>query len=116
MKPGVAQGRAFEQRVINLARACGWAVWHHADSRRQIRPGVFVGDRDAAGLPDLLLVHPERRLVLFRELKFGTARLSQSQLDSLAVLLAAGADAAVWRYPDDWQDIVHVLGDGRVAA
>lgn len=63
----------------------------------------------SAGILDLLLIptrHQERRHVLFRELK-GYVKsgrlgaLTDEQKDTIAALLAAGQDAALWT-PDDW--------------
>ena len=48
----------FQQRVTDLADAHGWD-WQHCRQPRQDRPGF----------PDLVLWHPGRGLVLFRELK-----------------------------------------------
>ena len=56
----------FQQAVIELARICGWKVAHFHDSRRQVGD-KFVGDADAKGWPDLVLVRGERLLI--RELK-----------------------------------------------
>jgi len=82
--------RAFQQAVENLALRAGWLVYHTHDSRRS-RPGF----------PDLVLVHAARGLVLFRELKTQTGRLTPAQKRWLTDLKTAGADAAVWR-PLDW--------------
>lgn len=92
--------RQWQSWVIDLARAYGWKVWHFSDSRRQIRPGVFVGDRDAAGFPDLVLAHPRGGL-LFRELKREGQNPTPVQVESMAILRAAGCDVAVWRPSDE---------------
>ncbi len=87
--------KAFMAAVVALARRHGWWPFHVHDSRRS-----------APGLPDLILV---RERVLFRELKLDRGRLTADQTACLTRLLAAGADADVWR-PRDWPTIVRVLG------
>lgn len=70
---------------------------------------------DGAGFPDLVLVHPQRRLVLFRELKAGRGVISDRQADWINDLRAAGADAGVW-HPKQWREILDVISDGRAVA
>lgn len=109
--------RAFQATVIDLARTCGWLVCHVHDSRRQVRPGVHVGDRDAAGFPDLVMVRGTR--LLFAELKAETGRLRPAQVDWLDALRLVQGDAAgrvlvrEWR-PSDWAEI-HALLMERAA-
>lgn len=91
---------SLQKAVIELARLLGWKVAHFHDSRRQVRPGVFVGDKDAAGFPDLVLVRRNRLVVA--ELKAEKGRLAPAQTTWLAALLEAGVDVHVWR-PEDWQ-------------
>ena len=67
---------------------------------------------DGAGFPDLVLVHPDKRQVLYRELKSERGRLTFEQHEWGRVLTAAGADYAVWR-PADWPTIVARLSFGR---
>lgn len=104
--------KAFQASVVEYARLKGWKVAHHHDSRRQVRPGVLVGDSDAAGLPDLLLCREER--LSFVELKTEKGRLSQAQVDWLTSLerveAQPGSTVAVylWR-PSDWPTIETVL-------
>ena len=85
--------KAFQSRVVELARLYGWRVAHFHDSRRQVKPGVFVGDKDAAGFPDLVLVRPPD--------------------EWLSLLVACGVEARVVR-PSDW-DWVRARLVGRVA-
>jgi hypothetical protein len=91
----------FQAVVVDVARFNGWRVFHVHDSRRQVRPGVLVGDRDTAGFPDLVLV---RDRVIYRELKTDTGRLTAGQEAWLAALRRAGEDVDVWR-PRDWPRI-----------
>lgn len=97
--------------VIEYARLKNWKVAHHHDSRRQVRPGVLVGDSDAAGLPDLLLVREDR--LIFAELKREKGKLSDTQAEWLSIL--GGVEDAtehveVWTWrPSDWPVIEEVL-------
>ena len=83
--------KAFQASVIRVARTLGWLVYHTFDSRRS-----------ASGFPDLVLV---RERVLFRELKVGKNKLSQTQELWRDSILDAGGDWAEWR-DTDMDDIV----------
>lgn len=102
----------FQQAVIELAKRLGWRIAHHHDSRRQVRPGVYVGDKDAAGLPDLILVRDG--VLLFAELKSATGKLRPAQRDWLEALAAVAERAPdvvgvrVWT-PDSWADVEQTL-------
>jgi VRR-NUC domain len=100
--------KEFQRAVIQLARLNGWRVWHFSDSRRQVRPGVFVGDKEAKGFPDLVLVRAQR--LLFVELKSQGGRVKPEQQEALDLLSAVGGgvDVHVWR-PSDWEQIVLAL-------
>lgn len=95
----------LQSAVIEYAHLLGYKVFHVHDSRRQVRPGVYVGDSDAAGIPDLCLA---RERVIWAELKSRTGRLSAAQKEWIAVLKAAGQEVYVWR-PGDWGEIERVL-------
>lgn len=84
--------RVLQERVRHLAVAMGWLVYHTHDSRRS-----------EPGFPDLVLVHADRRLLLYRELKTMRGTVTAHQRRWLDALTAAGANAAVWR-PTDWLD------------
>ena len=99
---------AFQAQVIQLAEMRGWLAGHFNDSRRQIRPGVFVGDSRAAGVPDLILVG--RRLV-WAELKTETGKLSVGQRVWLDRLAGAGCECYLLR-PGDLEEVGRVLERG----
>lgn len=108
----------FSDSIHDLCVRCrlGWRIAHFrparvgpAERERTLTPTAY----DASGFPDLVLVHPARKLVLFREIKSERGRLSSAQVGWRNDLVAAGADYAIWR-PSDWFRIVDQLGDGRV--
>lgn len=77
----------LQAAVIALARWHGLRCWHDNDSRR-----------NAAGLPDLILVGPGG--VLWRELKAARGRLRPAQEQWGSDLRIAGQDWDVWRPAD----------------
>lgn len=111
--PGGVTEREFQKAVVDLARLRGWKVAHFHDSRRQVRPGVFVGDRDAAGFPDLVLVHRSHG-VAYAELKAERGRPSPEQIGWIQAFHVAGQVAYVWR-PSNWPEIERFLKDGGPA-
>ena len=95
---------------MSYARANRWRVAHHHDSRRQVKPGVHVGDRDAAGIPDLMLVRDDQ--LVFVELKSEHGKLTENQRQWIKDLEATPAEVYVWR-PGSWGEVERVLGGGR---
>jgi hypothetical protein len=94
--------------VSDFALRFGWIRVH------------FGGDQhrrahyDATGFPDLLLIHVDPPLILFRELKSDTGRQSPAQEAWEAKLRAGRFDYALWR-PCDWPEIVELLSFGTAA-
>ena len=70
-------------------------VWHDNDSRR-----------NAAGLPDLILLGPGG--LAFAELKKQKGRVSPEQQGWLDGLTRVGVPAYLWR-PSDWPEVQAVL-------
>ena len=95
----------WQATVMDYARLLGWHVTHFHDSRRE-RGGKLVGDADAAGWPDLVLIRGGA--ILFRELKTERGRLSGPQAEMLTRLRDAGQDVGVWR-PRDWERVQREL-------
>lgn len=87
--------KQYQARVMKLARAYGWRVAHFSDSRKQVRPGVHVGDTDARGFPDLALIRPPEFVVI--ELKAELGKTTEHQDEWLADFAASGIDAFVSR-------------------
>lgn len=99
--PGLWTERDLGAHVARLARLGGWHRYHTYDSRRSTH-----------GFPDEVLVHPARRLLLFRELKAEGGRVRPEQIAWLDALVAAGSDAGVWR-PSDVDAIEEILVQAR---
>jgi hypothetical protein len=101
----------FQQRVMGLARACGWKVVHIRKVRVQRKDGSvywetpFAGD--GKGFPDLFFAKAGRR-AFHAELKVGKNRPDADQLAWKDLLEAAGSLAFLW-YPEDWGRIVEML-------
>jgi hypothetical protein len=87
--------KVFMAAVIRLAKAHGWEVFHPYSMKRS--PGE--------GYPDLTLVHPERHLCVWAELKVpgGVTTLAQQRwLEVLGQVTSVGA--TLWT-PEDWDRI-----------
>lgn len=98
---------------MQAARWLGWQAWHFHDSRRIVSRGgrhIAIGDRNAAGFPDLALAHPVHGFAV-AELKTETGRLRPKQRVALAALEAAGVQTFLWR-PSDWPLIEEFLKTG----
>lgn len=80
-----------DRYVIPAARKLGWKVYHTWNSQNS-----------EAGFPDLVMVHPNQRRLIFAELKSETGRVSMSQRVWLTALgRVTGVEACLWR-PRDW--------------
>lgn len=84
----------FQRRIIALANAHGWLVYHTYDSRRS-----------EPGFPDLVMA---RDRLIFAEVKTAFGRATREQTFWLQRLAEAGAEAYLWR-PSDWDDICAIL-------
>jgi hypothetical protein len=100
-KPPVSE-REFMSQVVQLAKHCGWRVYHTHDSRRS-----------EAGFPDLVLVRRSTCECVHAELKSDRGKPTAEQAAWLADLRLAGLRVYLWR-PADWPEIERVLGPGRV--
>jgi hypothetical protein len=101
----ISEGDFERQHVEPLATLHGWRFAHFQDSRREVRPGVHVGDPKARGWPDLALA---RERVVFAELKSDKGKPTHAQVNWLDALAAAGAECYLWK-PDDLEDIGLIL-------
>lgn len=82
--------RQLQDQVIELAKRMGWMSFHDYDSRRS-----------TPGFPDLVLVHPKQRRIVWRELKSETGTPTPEQKAWISTLLLVGEDVDIWR-PRDW--------------
>jgi hypothetical protein len=90
----------FQAQVVQLAKLCGYEVYHTFDSRRS-----------AAGFPDLVMV--KNHHLVFAELKRQDGRLSMPQKQWLEALSRVEkVSSHLWR-PSDWQTLEAVLLRGR---
>lgn len=95
------------RQVIDLAKLRGWKVAHFGASVRVVGANrTFVGDKDAAGFPDLVLARRQR--LIMAELKASRGTVSERQKEWLAVLDETDAEVYIWR-PEHWDDINSVL-------
>lgn len=88
---------ALQARVEAFAIKHGWLYFHPFDSRRSRK-----------GYPDVTLVHPERGLTIFVELKSATGRVSPEQQKWLNGLAKAGNYVYLW-YPRHWPLAMDIL-------
>jgi hypothetical protein len=98
-------------KLRGLARTLGWTCLHVSDSRKEvIGPGTgerkLVGDSDAAGLPDWLLLRDRQ---VWLELKKERGKLSVQQQNILWRIHKAGGEAYVLR-PCDYSTALALLG------
>ena len=89
--------KQFKQAVIELAQVLGWHVFF-----------TWSSLHSPSGEPDLRMVHPIQKRVLWVELKSERGKLTQAQELAIGMLLDAGAEAEVWR-PRDWPRIEMIL-------
>jgi hypothetical protein len=87
----------FRQQVVDLAHLLGYMVY--------FTWGSFHSPK---GFPDLVLVHPKYKRVIFAELKTETGKLTECQEQWLTALEACGQEVYVWR-PRDLDGIVSLL-------
>lgn len=107
--PRMTEAR-FMAQVVELAKLNHWEVWHDAATnapRRCYSCGARArGPRNAAGLPDLLLVRGTQ--LIWAELKAQDGATSPEQRQWIAALRATGQTVFVWR-PQDWPEIERTL-------
>jgi hypothetical protein len=86
----------WQTQVIDLAHALGWTVAHFRPAMTEKGWRTAIG-ADGKGYPDLTLVHPIQRRVIWAELKTGSGRPSPEQKQWLELLQQAGQEAYLWR-------------------
>lgn len=99
------------RRVLGEAEHWGWLRFHPlpaTNSKGKTRTWQ-AGD---SGWVDLALMHEERGLALFWELKADKGRVEDDQRKWHKAMTAAGLTVEIMR-PRDWPRIVEILSDGR---
>ena len=91
----------FQATVRELAELYGWTVF-----------GTWNSKHSPAGEPDLRMVHPEWRRMIWAELKTETGELSRTQEDALRILARARQEWYLWR-PRHMDEIEQVLSRRR---
>lgn len=89
--------RDFRQQVIDLAILLGFKVYFS-----------WTSIHSPAGFPDLVLISPERKRVLFCELKSEKGKTTLAQDEWLKALADCGQTVYLWR-PGDFDEIVKIL-------
>lgn len=89
--------RDWQKQVRELAQTLGYRRYHTFDSRRS-----------DTGFPDLVLVSPQRRRIIYLELKREKGKLTDTQASWILDLHAAGAEVYVAR-PRHLQALAAVL-------
>ena len=89
--------RDLREQVRDLTRLFGWKMYFSWTSIHSPR-----------GFPDLVLAHPNKRRVIFAELKSEKGKLTAYQEEWLQVLRDCEQEVYVWR-PGDIEDIADVL-------
>lgn len=87
--------KLFQQKIINLAKANGWLVYHTHDSRRS-----------EPGFPDLVMVR--NCVLIFAEVKTLKGKISTEQERWLYELSETETPTYIWR-PSDWPEIERIL-------
>ena len=100
----LARERDYQNTILDAARMCGWRTAHFRPARTKHGWTTAVAG-DGAGFPDLVLARSG--VVVFRELKTDSGRLTEAQRHWLDVL----PDAGVWR-PNDWGEVEAIIDGG----
>ena len=103
--------REFQQQVMELAQLSGWETYHPLTSMRGgDRYLTAASGTMAKGWPDLVLVQPKQRRLIFAELKRERGQTTPDQERVLLVLQALfpSVRVYVWR-PSDWEQIRRIL-------
>ena len=96
----------FQDAVKHIALMCGWLIDHTPPMRY---PNGAVRTGGMKGKPDLCLIHPNGRGIIWAELKTEKGRLSPEQEKVIHALRANGAEVYVWR-PSQLDLIAERLG------
>ena len=93
--------KAWASQVKQLAKTFGWTVY-----------STFLSKWSIKGYPDLTMVHPGQRRVIFAELKRENGKTTPAQDEWLQLLRDAGQEVFIWR-PSQFEEAARVL-QGKV--
>lgn len=99
----------FQAWVVDVATIYGWKCWH-VPAPMVNRKGTWVGAKQGAGLPDLILIHDDPPRLIFAEVKKQGGKLSERQQEFLK------AARGVARAAVDGDELDYVNGDPDVLA
>jgi hypothetical protein len=102
---------ACQSTIVEAARLGGWMI--HAERQAQSRKGWRTPIQGHAGFPDLVLVHPDARLVWFVEIKRKPNKLAPDQLVWRTALEEAGADYRLVWVPEELDEFCQTLVNKR---
>jgi len=107
--------KSYQAQITDLATLYGWEWRHFHDSRREVRRNgkpIFIGDKDAEGWPDLVLVRPPEILII--EVKKELGRTTPEQDHWLDLLSSCGIETMVAR-PSTFAEVQRRLTRSRPA-
>lgn len=93
----VVSERDFRQQVIDLAILLGFKAYFSWTSIHSPR-----------GFPDLVLANPEKKRVIYAELKSEKGKTTPEQDEWLKALAECGQEVYIWK-PSLWEEIVAIL-------
>jgi len=76
----------LREQIRTLCELYGWKMYFTWNSRNS-----------PSGFPDLVLVNPQQKRVIFAELKSEAGKVTSTQAEWLDALLACGQEVEVWR-------------------
>ncbi len=96
-KPVVITEKELREQIRDLCKVLGYHFYFTWTSLHSPR-----------GFPDLVLANPEKRRVIFAELKSDKGKLSPAQEEWLKTLADCGQECYIWR-PADFEEITRIL-------
>jgi hypothetical protein len=101
-----------QRTIVEAARLGGWMIYHNRPAQNSA--GRWrTALQGHAGFPDLVLVHPDARLVWFVEIKRKPNKLAPDQLVWRTALEEAGADYRLVWVPEEQDEFCQELVSQR---
>lgn len=97
-----------EATILQAARAAGWRC-HSERPAMNARGNWSTPIKGDAGFPDLVLIHPRRRLMIVAELKRWPNDIEHEQTVWRDMFLAAGITVHLWWVPEQLEAILAFL-------